>query len=179
MDGRRQDAYDLWTGKVSPDQIHKLAATDGLKKAQHIRQPFIAKGQGLLGRVVPGFVVDKVEPLLQAAFDYTKSVISDTHSSAELAKHLVFGSPEGHIDFKGEPKSPIGFLVSAAKIFAPDRVTSLTEVLGATVVSLYMLVFVKIFHIRGDLVVRRPKLSVEHETLHYLVEEMEHPTDVE
>ncbi|KAJ3042336.1 Phosphatidylinositide phosphatase SAC1 [Rhizophlyctis rosea] len=180
VDGHRQDAYDIWTGKVNPDQIQKLAATDGLKKAQHIRHPFIAKGQGILGRLVPGFVVDNVEPLLQAVSDFTKTAISDAHNSTtEIARTLLFGSPKGHIDDKGTPRTPVGFFASAIKLYAPDRVANLFDVLSAVVVSLYVLLFVKVFSIQGKLLVGRPKLSREHETIRGLVEGVEHPVDVE
>lgn len=180
VDGHRQDAYDLWTGKVSPDQIQKLAATDGLKKAQHIRHPFIAKGQGILGRFIPGFVVDGVEPLLQAVSDYTKTAISDAHhSTTQIARTLLFGSPRGHIDDQGTPRTPVGFFLSAIKLYAPDKVANLFDVVAAVVVSCYVLIFVKVFHIQGKLLVQRPKLSSEHETIYYLTEGLEGDVDVE
>jgi phosphatidylinositol 4-phosphatase len=35
-DGRKQDGYDLWSGKVAPESLDSLVQTEGLKRARQV-----------------------------------------------------------------------------------------------------------------------------------------------
>ncbi|KAJ3118364.1 hypothetical protein HDU96_002206 [Phlyctochytrium bullatum] len=168
-DGRKQDGYDLWSGKVSHDTIKTLAETEGTKKAKRLQKPFLEKGKGLTGMLIPGFVIDRVEPLLQAASEFAQSTMEDQMKKAQKlqeasAKHL------GPVTSTPDQSSFFAFLVSAIKIYAPEQVTNVLEFVVAMVVFFYVLVFVKIFQLRGQTIVDRPKLSYEYATIHELLD---------
>ncbi|RKO91317.1 SacI homology domain-containing protein [Blyttiomyces helicus] len=169
VDGRRQDAYDLWTGKTTSKQLHELAQTAGAQQAKRLRAPFIAKGRGVVGRILPGFIVDRVEPLLQAATEYARPS-PPAVADGTTALHLKGKGPSRHMDAHGHPSSVVGLVLSAIKIYAPERVTSALEFLVAMVVFFYILVVARIFKINGQNVVDRPRLSEEYERIHELLD---------
>ncbi|TPX69023.1 hypothetical protein SpCBS45565_g02713 [Spizellomyces sp. 'palustris'] len=164
VDGRRQDAYDLWTGKAVPEQINKLVETEGVKRAQRVSKPYIAKGQGVLGRIIPGFVIDQVEPLLQTATEYARATVKGSDTDA----HARWRS--AHIDGQGNPRSFFGLILSTVKLYAPGQISGVLEFLVALVVFFYLIVLARVFHIQGQLVVNRPKLSVEYRNIYDLLD---------
>ncbi|KAJ3102760.1 hypothetical protein HDU97_000299 [Phlyctochytrium planicorne] len=169
-DGRKQDGYDLWSGKVAPEAMLSLAETDGAKKAKRLQKPFLEKGKGITGFFIPGFVIDRVEPLLQAASEFATSTVEDQVAKAQKLsqasyKHLASGTVEST-----DQPSYIAFLVSAIKIYAPEKVTNALEFVVAMVVFFYVLVLVKIFQLKGQSIVDRPKLSYEYATIHELLD---------
>ncbi|KAJ3331132.1 Phosphatidylinositide phosphatase SAC1 [Blyttiomyces sp. JEL0837] len=178
-DGRKQDGYDMWCGKVSADQMRVLAETEGARKARHISRPILERGKGLTGLLLPGFVIDRVEPLLQAATEFAASTLEDQAKKAQKLQeasrtHLEVAAASSSKTVDGEVvqqgPSYVGFLVSAIKIYAPERVTSVVEFIVAMVVFFYILVIVKIFQLKGQLYVDRPKLSYEYKTIHEIVD---------
>ncbi|KAJ1562587.1 Phosphatidylinositide phosphatase SAC1 [Cladochytrium tenue] len=176
-DGRRQDGYDLWSGKVTSDAMATAAQEndDVKKRARHLAKPILQKGKGLTGWLLPGFVIDRVEPLLQAATEFASSTIQD---QARKAQRLSEAS-KTHLDSTtsslskvevagikaSQGPSYVGFLVSAIKIYAPERVTNVVDFMVAMVVFFYILVIVKVFQLNGQLYVGRPKLTYEHKTI--------------
>ncbi|KAJ3086427.1 hypothetical protein HK102_013156 [Quaeritorhiza haematococci] len=161
-DGRKQDAYDLWSGKVTSPQIHNMINTEGVRKARHQQRPFIEKDRGV-GWLLPSFVVDRVEPLLQAAWDFAGATAKD---QVQKAQKLAY-----HIGEDGAPTSYVGFLVAAIKIYAPERVNGVVEFIVAMVVFFYILVIVKIFQIKGQEIVDKPKLiGFEYATIHEMLD---------
>ncbi|KAJ3183435.1 Phosphatidylinositide phosphatase SAC1 [Geranomyces variabilis] len=180
VDGRRQDAYDLWTGKAVASQIQHLVATEGVRRAQRVQAPYIASGSGILGRVVPQFVIDTVEPLLQTATEYVRA--RPRGNIAAPATHLS-QTPDGeihtttttkwvspHFDTEGSPNSVPGLLVSVAKLYAPTQITGVIQFAIALVLSVYLLVLVRILGIQGQFVVNRPRLSVEYRNIFELLD---------
>ncbi|KAJ3010890.1 Phosphatidylinositide phosphatase SAC1 [Thoreauomyces humboldtii] len=161
-DGRRQDAYDLWTGKAPATQIKHLIETEGLRRAQRVQKPYVARGQGILGRIVPAFVIDSVEPLLQTATEYVRSSSATGPAHKDLHSRWV----STHLDTEGTPHSLSGLMVTVAKLYAPTQVASAVQFVIATVLFLYLLVLVRILGIQGQLVVNRPRLSVEYRTIY-------------
>ncbi|KAI8826757.1 Sac phosphatase domain-containing protein [Fimicolochytrium jonesii] len=181
VDGRRQDAYDLITGKAVPTQIEKLIDTEGLKRAQRVRQPFIAKGQGILGRLLPTMVVNNVEPLLQTTNDYVqfnilgrRPTINGTGPAPPSGKtgqdppNPRWISP--HVDSQGSARSLAGLAVSVVKLYAPEHVNNAVEFVVALCVIWYLYLIAKITGIQGQLVVNRPKLSVEYRNIFELLD---------
>ncbi|KAJ3202896.1 hypothetical protein HDU67_000219 [Dinochytrium kinnereticum] len=174
-DGRKQDGYDLWSGKVSPDAMLALAETDGAKKAKRLQKPFLEKGKGITGFLIPGFVIDRVEPLLQAASEFAQSTVEDQVKKAQKLqeasyKHLGSVDASQQQGAAADQPSYISFLVSAIKIYAPEQVTGVLEFVVAMVVFFYILVLVKIFQLKGQSIVDRPKLSYEYATIHELLD---------
>lgn len=171
-DGRKQDAYDLWSGKVKPDQMQHMLQTDRdlNLKTKHVKSPCITKDKGI-GYFLPPFVVDKIDPLLQATKEFSNSggmtnlgvslpsisgilgFRSSPSSSAAVAK-----SKSEHLDVDGKPSTYIGFVLSAIKLYAPERVSNVIEFLFAFVSFLCVLVIVYIFKVKGQLLVNSPKL---------------------
>ncbi|KAI9331410.1 SacI homology domain-containing protein [Zopfochytrium polystomum] len=177
-DGRRQDGYDLWSGKVSS---HEMAAAahdndEVRKRAKQLSKPILQRGKGITGWLLPGFVIDRVEPLLQAASEFASSTLQDQAQKAqrlqEAAGKQLSSSSSVPVEVAGNKEkqvqgpSYVGFLVSAIKIYAPERVTNVVEFLVAMVVFFYILVIVKIFQLKGESYVGRPKLTYEHKTIH-------------
>ncbi|KAI8622011.1 SacI homology domain-containing protein [Chytriomyces sp. MP71] len=65
-DGRKQDAYDVWTGKIaSAGHIWKALGAESAKRARAVAKPVLQKGRGISGVVLPKAVIDNVEPFLQ------------------------------------------------------------------------------------------------------------------
>ncbi|KAJ3175633.1 hypothetical protein HK101_010624 [Irineochytrium annulatum] len=180
-DGRKQDGYDLWTGKVTAEQMRALAETEGARKAKQIQKPFLEKGKGITGFFLPGFVIDRVEPLLQAASEFATSTMEDQVKKAQKLQEAASShfAVNGDVKVEGaspngtvfaQPPSYISFLVSAIKIYAPEQVSNVLEFVVAMVVFFYILVLVKIFQIKGQTVVDRPKLSYEYATIHEVLD---------
>ncbi|KAL2920056.1 Phosphoinositide phosphatase sac1 [Polyrhizophydium stewartii] len=154
-DGRRQDAYDLWSGKTTLAKINELVATQGAKQAHRLRKPLLPKNKGL-GVVIPSVVIDAVEPFLYATTEYVYKV-----SDKSMARRT-------HVDEKGEPHTYAGFLVALMKVYSPAHVNNMFEFFLAMVIFFYVFVTVKIFKIRGQNVVDRPRLTTEEATLREL-----------
>jgi hypothetical protein len=173
-DGRKQDGYDLWSGKVTSDNMHKLLETDGVRKAKQVSKPYLEKGTGVTGLLLPGFVIDKVEPLLQAATEFAQATVAEQRKKAAQLQETINkdGSSAATAAASAVTQSPtyVGFLVSAIKLYAPEKVSNVVEFIVAMVVFFYILVLVKIFHLRGQNVVDRPKLSYEYATIHEIVD---------
>ncbi|KAJ3157620.1 Phosphatidylinositide phosphatase SAC1 [Geranomyces michiganensis] len=180
VDGRRQDAYDLWTGKAVASQIQHLVATEGVRRAQRVQAPYIASGSGILGRVVPQFVIDTVEPLLQTATEYVRArprgniAAPATHltetARGEIQTTTTTKWVSPHFDTEGKPNSVPGLLVSVAKLYAPTQITTVVQFVIALVLSVYLVVLVRILGVQGQFVVNRPRLSVEYRNIFELLD---------
>ncbi|KAJ3124720.1 Phosphatidylinositide phosphatase SAC1 [Nowakowskiella sp. JEL0407] len=158
IDGKKQDGYDLWSGKIENlDKVVLLIAkTNGVKKARWMKRPML-KG-GLIGWVLPKFVADGAEPLLHHALDFWRETLKD-HVKKENKRSL------GHVDSEGLPHSYVGFVVASMKLYAPEKVDTLVQFVTAMVVFVYILVLVKVFQIKGKVIVEHPKLIHEEEFL--------------
>ncbi|KAI8922270.1 SacI homology domain-containing protein [Powellomyces hirtus] len=179
VDGRRQDAYDLWTGKAVASQINHLVETEGVKRAQRVRKPYLESGSGIIGRIVPSFVINTIEPLLQTATEYARASprtirptvepqVHETARRVETTTVTRWVSP--HFDSEGSPNSIPGLLISAAKLYAPTQVTSAIEFVIALALFAYLLVLTRILGIQGHFVVNRPRLSVEYRNIFDLLD---------
>ncbi|KAJ3416178.1 hypothetical protein HDV05_002823 [Chytridiales sp. JEL 0842] len=158
VDGRRQDGFDLFTGKISKEGLEDLVSTEGVRKAKRVENAVLVKGEGVVGRVVPGVVVERLEGLVQAAMEF-----------AERRKNPIPRS-EGKEEVEVVPDTYIGFLVSAMKLYAPEKITNVLEFLVAMCIFFYVLVLVKVFQLKGQGVVNRPKLSWEYKEIHEIVD---------
>jgi hypothetical protein len=159
-DGKKQDTFDLLTGKVTPAKVFETNKQEGLEKAERIKKPILTKKFGL-GWFLPKFLVDQVEPILQTASSFRNGAkkTAPTPSSASTSKSSTKGKAltNYHVDANGNPQSYIGLLVSTIRLYAPDQVTSSIQFITAMIVFFYILVCVKIFQIKGKNLVGRPK----------------------
>jgi hypothetical protein len=142
-DGRKQDMYDLLTGKAGRLQMEKVVALEGLPKATQASQPILSKTEGI-GYLLPGFIVDQVEPFLQ-------------HIQRTLTQ-----SKQGSTDlfmWKGADvmKSALSFVVEGIRLYAPHQVTNAFELAVGLMVLIALLVCAKIFQIKGSLLVQKPR----------------------
>jgi hypothetical protein len=87
----------------------------------------LEKGKGWTGLLVPGFVVDLVEPLLQATSDFAMTTLEKTQSKVPS---MVSETSAG---LKGKAQAWFGFMVSAIKLYAPESVNSLAQFVIAMV----------------------------------------------
>ncbi|KAI8905550.1 SacI homology domain-containing protein [Gorgonomyces haynaldii] len=149
MDGEKQDAYDLWTGKTTADKVKELAVSYGLNKALHVRQPIIPTNSGV-GRLIPSFVVETVKPALEAAQDFTRQPKD---------------SKKGHLDENGNANTVAGFAVVLLKSYTPHQVSSPIQFIIAMFIFFYILILSKLFKIKGQQVVSKPKLTTEYAKL--------------
>ncbi|KAI9350722.1 SacI homology domain-containing protein, partial [Obelidium mucronatum] len=159
QDGRKQDAFDLWTGKVAhKDQIWEAFQARAEKRAAWIESPVLVKGKGVVGNVVPGLVIDAVEPLLQETRGFVGEVV-DIHVVARLKAVHEFGNRQfGHLGKKvgtGSIRTCGEFLVSAIKIYAPEKVNGLVQFSTAMIALFYIGVFTKLFGVKADAVENR------------------------
>ncbi|KAJ3294309.1 hypothetical protein HDU79_011182 [Rhizoclosmatium sp. JEL0117] len=78
VDGKRQDAWDLWTGKVGGSEFvwEKLKA-EGQKNAEWAHNPSVVAAKGAASYVVPATVVDAVEPIVQESVGFVSDVVED------------------------------------------------------------------------------------------------------
>ncbi|KAJ3009106.1 UNVERIFIED_CONTAM: hypothetical protein HDU68_002822 [Siphonaria sp. JEL0065] len=208
-DGRKQDAFDVWTGKVaSKDQIWQRLGETAEKRAKWLTNPVVEKGKGIAGRVVPGSVVDAVEPLLQETRGFLGEVLDvevlgrvkavgefgsrrlggvltkrgivavnatsmddvfGDGSGAEVLRHRRNQlSNLGVVDVK--KRTGLGeFLVSAVKIYAPEKVTGFVEFSAAMVALFYVGLLARLFGLNGGDVVDRPRLRQENRVINELM----------
>ncbi|KAJ3395199.1 hypothetical protein HDU92_006096 [Lobulomyces angularis] len=153
-DGRKQDAYDLWSGKVTTSEMQKAteqSSTNGVSKVGHCngtQKPIITKTKGL-GYFLPPFLVDRIEPLLQATLDYTGSSLP---SQIKTAKFI-----------KTNQNSTLASLIAGVKLYAPEQVINVIEFTGKVTVFMYLLIIVKIFQINGEIIVDKQKLNLNRD----------------
>ncbi|KAH9269414.1 hypothetical protein BASA83_008497 [Batrachochytrium salamandrivorans] len=145
-DGRKQDAYDIWSGKASMADIHALVANQGVKQAHRLRRPLISKNKGL-GRILPQSVVDAIEPLLFEIDDFFRRSAGKAHAEGGR-----------HVDALGTPHSVVGLMVSLVKMYSPSQISSLFDFAVAGWMFVYLFVLVKLFRIKGEHVVNKPRL---------------------
>ncbi|KAJ3075340.1 hypothetical protein HDU98_008423 [Podochytrium sp. JEL0797] len=188
VDGKKQDALDLWTGHVgcADDMWRRLkAGVAGREK------PWLNK-KGVVGVVIPGKVIDAVEPALQVSAGFLGGVV--TEGSGRVMRVLrpfkkslgvmnagsmdnVFGEEVVHgqscAGSVGEyNQMTLGqFVVTLIKLYLPDKVGSFAEFLRAGVLGFYVLVMVKVFGVKGAAVVDRPRLSEENRVINELMME--------
>ncbi|KAI9093135.1 SacI homology domain-containing protein [Phlyctochytrium arcticum] len=187
VDGRRQDGYDLFTGKALPSQLSQLVETEGKKQARRLQQPYIAKGQGILGRIIPGFVIDHVEPVLQTATEYARTYIPSRAitdgSSTTPAITEVRSTPQDqalsptdpapsspHLSADGSPRTLLGLCLATAKVLAPHRVKGVVDLAMAMCVFIYVALVARIARMAGSGIVDRPRLSLEYKNIHDLLD---------
>ncbi|KAJ3256661.1 hypothetical protein HDU77_003009 [Chytriomyces hyalinus] len=191
-DGKKQDAYDIWSGKVSGrDEIWNTFGGDEnpvwADRARSSLRPFLPE-TGVLGAVVPKPVRDGLEPLLQetrgfvggvagASVDALKGSVpvwllrrghatstlkvanaSRRGSQAALEGDAQAGNRAG-VDKQRRVVSYAGFLASTAKIYAPKKVTNVTEFAMAMLAAMYILAVARLFRVRGSDFVDRPSLD--------------------
>ncbi|KAI9013123.1 SacI homology domain-containing protein [Gaertneriomyces semiglobifer] len=159
VDGRRQDAYDIWTGKAVPEAIDHFQRTEGVKIQRRTQKPLL--------KSIPGIYY----------VPFASQVDNIAHSAVEYLNGIVYGPDvqssrwkSAHIDPNGNPRSVFGLVITAVKAYAPAEVSGAVEFIIAMLVFLYLLVLVRIFHVQGQLVVNRPKLSVEYQNIYELLD---------
>ncbi|KAI8926150.1 SacI homology domain-containing protein [Entophlyctis helioformis] len=153
VDGRKQDGYDLFTGKTSPAKIDEMVANEGAKLAARLRKPILPKDKGV-GSMLPAAIIDAVEPFMFAASEYVSAVANDKTKGKRL-----------HIDAKGEPHTYLGSVVALMKNNAPSKITSVVEFFIAMILFFYLFFIVRVLKIRGQSVVNTPRLTTEYAQL--------------
>ncbi|KAJ3125869.1 hypothetical protein HK100_010552 [Physocladia obscura] len=144
VDGRRQDACDIWTGKYDQNETWKRLAKESVRKVHEEENPILPKA------IVPHYIFNLIEPLLQllkvfVAF-YLKFIrATDTEK---------FKS--GQID---ADHSFVGLFLSAIMLYAPNKVTNFVQFAQALYICITAFFAVKIFGISALAVVDQPKLS--------------------
>eukprot|EP00842_Homolaphlyctis_polyrhiza_P004648 jgi/Hompol1/5184/HPOL_001918-RA len=153
-DGRKQDGYDLWTGKTKPDHIDRLVMSDGVRLVSRARNPLVPPNS-IFASLIPSFLVKLVQPLYHLLREYLFKKLKQPRINAFSKKT---GTISRHLDDQGTPTSIIGFVVVVIRAYCPKKIGSIVEFVIALLVAVYLVLFVKVFGIRGQLVVDRPKL---------------------
>ncbi|KAI8847008.1 SacI homology domain-containing protein [Chytridium lagenaria] len=158
---------------VSADTMRVLAETDGAKKAKQLKKPFLEKGKGITGFFIPGSSLTVLSLYSKPPAISLKALLRiklRRLNSFQEASYQHLGNGSSSTPKAGEQPSYISFLVSAIKIYAPEQVTGVLEFVVAMVVFFYILVLVKIFQLKGQSIVDRPKLSYEYATIHEVLD---------
>ncbi|KAJ1532431.1 hypothetical protein HK096_006811 [Nowakowskiella sp. JEL0078] len=150
FDGKKQDGYDFWGGKVHLPKLEKIAKTEGVMKIRQDLRPIVPD-------IVPEFISSILEPFLQALQSFVKDTLKD-HVKHQNNRKM------GHIDEKGVPHSYVGFVVTVMRLYLPRYISSWWELTFGLVTFTYMLIFVRIFGMNGAGLVDKPRLSGNGET---------------
>jgi hypothetical protein len=147
MDGKKQDAYDLWTGKTEQDKLAALISTSGNEKAERLKKPLLHHEKGV-GFFVPAYAF----PLIETFDDFSRRKVAKKPSS-------------GHINQQGQAETYLGLTVEVAKSYSPATITSVFDFVVAMCVCIYMMLVSKALKIQGKILVNMPQLTVEYEKL--------------
>ncbi len=133
-----QDSYDLLTGKTKIDELLKLAAEEGPRKAERLKRPLVSR-ESFPGSVIPKSVLDVVEPLY---FNVRES-----------------------LEKKKKQETISNQVVVALKEVAPERIENLVQLYFALVLFFWIFLITKLTKMKGQLVVDTPRLTRENQKL--------------
>lgn len=108
-----------------------------------VSKPIITKDKGL-GYFLPPFLVERLDPILQASVEYTGTSLSSKIKQQEIAD---------------DGDSYFGFMVNAIKLYAPEQVGKAVEMVASVSLCVYLLALVKLTQNAGELVVDVPKFQ--------------------
>ncbi|KAJ8325542.1 Phosphoinositide phosphatase sac1 [Batrachochytrium dendrobatidis] len=155
-DGRKQDAYDIWSGKVTPVCIDELVAEEGVKQVRRLREPFIAKSKAI-SALLPRSVIDSTETFLFEVKEFLIQPATKTCTDTKKSK-----SKPVHMDEHGVSHTKVGFAIYLMRLYAPTRITNVVDFCIAGWISWHILILVKLFKIDGQNVVSNAHLTVDH-----------------
>jgi hypothetical protein len=159
-DGRKQDALDLWSGKVSKRKVVEYASSlPGTKKQKQAQKPILDKKKSFVVKSLPESTLLTLEPLFQSIVDYQNVKLADSKDS---------------FDLYGNPTNLPAFIIHALKLMGPKTISSFFELFVALWVAFYIVLFSAIFGVDGFRVVNRPVFSNEHVKIYSLVPSAKH-----
>ncbi|TPX34558.1 hypothetical protein SmJEL517_g02791 [Synchytrium microbalum] len=164
VDGRRQDALDLWTGRANSEDVAEYATTHVSQQVQRLAHPFFIKSGP--GAWMPNILSDFLEPLLQASQEYSQTLNQRGNALSLSAWRKPHFAPDDELSRK--PLSYPAFMVTVLKLYAPARIQSAFDFMIAIVVFLLVATISRVFAIPGILIADKSRFSREYKKIREL-----------